>query len=47
PPMIVAIGLMTDTDSTQTEALAYYDDLAITHDVPASQLAETLPEQTP
>jgi hypothetical protein len=47
PPMIVAIGLMTDTDSTQTDALAYYDDLTVTHDVSAPQLAETLPEQVP
>lgn len=47
PPHVVAIGLMTDTDSTQTEALAYYDDLTITHEPPASQLAETLPEHAP
>ena len=29
PPTLVALGLMTDTDSTHTDALAYYDDLAL------------------
>ena len=29
PPEAIAIGLMTDTDNTQGEAVAYYDDLRI------------------
>jgi len=28
-PKVIAIGLMTDTDNTRSEALAYYDDLMI------------------
>ncbi len=47
PPMIVAIGLMTDTDSTQTEALAYYDDLTITREPPAPELASSWPGSVP
>ena len=29
PPDVVAIGVMTDTDNTAGEAMAYYDDLQI------------------
>ncbi len=29
PPDVVAIGLMTDTDNTQGEAIAYFDDVRI------------------
>ena len=29
PPDVIAIGLMTDTDNTGSEALAYFDDLRI------------------
>jgi len=34
PPRVVAIGLMTDTDNTQTEAIAYVDDLMVSHREP-------------
>lgn len=34
PPDVVAIGMMTDTDSMQTEAIAYYDDVMVTHEPP-------------
>lgn len=34
PPDVVAIGLMTDADSTNTEAVAYYDDVMITREPP-------------
>ena len=30
PPHVVAIGLMSDTDNTQGEALAYFDELRVT-----------------
>ena len=30
PPDVIAIGVMTDTDNTAGEALAYYDDLRVT-----------------
>ena len=34
PPDVVAVGLMSDTDSTQTEAIAYFDDVLITREPP-------------
>lgn len=36
PPLVVAIGIMTDADNTQTEAMAFYDDIMITRERPAS-----------
>jgi hypothetical protein len=36
PPDVLAIGLMTDADSTRTEAVAYYDDVMVTQDPPPS-----------
>ena len=36
PPEVVAIGLVTDGDSTHTEATAYYDEILITREPPAS-----------
>ena len=35
PPDVLAIGLMTDTDSTGAEATAYYDDVLMTREPPA------------
>ncbi|MBI1992678.1 MAG: DUF3047 domain-containing protein [Candidatus Omnitrophica bacterium] len=35
PPPVVAVGLMSDTDNTEGEALAYFDDLRISR-LPAS-----------
>ena len=29
PPRVIAIGMMTDTDNTATEALAYFDDVRV------------------
>jgi len=34
PADVVAIGVMTDADSTHTEAVAYFDDLMITREKP-------------
>ena len=34
PPYVVAIGLMTDADNTHSEAVAYFDDLMITRQMP-------------
>jgi hypothetical protein len=31
-PDVLAIGLMTDSDNSEGEALAYYDDLRISDD---------------
>lgn len=36
PPDVLAIGLMTDGDSTHAEATAYYDEILITRDPPSS-----------
>lgn len=36
PPNVVAIGIMTDTDNTKSEALAHYDDLRVTRANPAA-----------
>ena len=36
PPLIIGIGVMTDTDNTRSEAVAYYDDLMLTRQPPAS-----------
>jgi len=36
PPDVLAIGLVTDSDSTHTEAVAYYDEILITREPPAS-----------
>ena len=36
-PKVAAIGIMTDTDNTKANALAYYDDLAITNERPSGK----------
>jgi len=36
PPHVVAIGLMSDTDNTQGEALAYFDELRVTREPTSS-----------
>ena len=43
PPDVVAIGLMTDTDSAGGDAVAYYDDLAITREPPTTPPANISP----
>ena len=40
-PRIIAIGLMADADNTRSEALAYFDDVAISRSPPAQTRAET------
>ena len=47
PPMMVALGVMTDTDSTRTDALAYYDDLALAREPSMTALADPEPESPP
>ncbi len=42
-PDVVAIGIMTDTDSTQSEATAFFDDLMITRQPPTPTVAPTTP----
>ena len=36
-PAVTAIGLMTDADNTHAEALAYFDDIAISRTPPAAE----------
>ncbi len=36
PPEVLAIGLVTDSDSTHTDATAYYDEILITREPPSS-----------
>ena len=43
PPDVVAIGLMTDTDSAGGDATAYYDDVTLTRDPPADEAAPPAP----
>ena len=47
PPDMVAIGLMTDTDSTGGDATAYYDDVILTREPPAGQAAPPVPPANP
>jgi hypothetical protein len=43
PPAVVAIGLMTDTDSSGGEALAYFDDLRVSRQAPADPAPAATP----
>lgn len=43
PPHVVAIGIMTDTDNTKSEAVAYYDGLRVTRASPAAPSDAGLP----
>lgn len=43
PPNVLAIGLMTDADSTHSEAVAYYDDIMIVREMLPAQPAEVSP----
>jgi len=43
PPKVVAIGIMTDSDNTQSEAVAHYDDVRITRASPVTPSDLDLP----
>lgn len=43
PPKVVAIGIMTDTDNTKSEAVAYYDDVHVTRASPVTPADLDLP----
>ena len=42
-PDVVAIGIMTDTDTTQSEAIAFFDDIMITRQPPTAAGAPASP----
>ena len=43
PPKVVAIGIMTDSDNTKSEAVAYYDDVHVTRASPLTPSDLDLP----
>ena len=43
PPDVVAIGVMSDSDNTKGQAIAYFDDLVVTRNKPSQQTFGRLP----